>query len=54
MLWLTITPVTQLLKKEFDATVSKPKHLDLNGFYRLLKHKKNLILLMNFIRIDIG
>ena len=49
-----ITPVTQLLKTDFDATISKPSHLDLNGFYHLLKHQKYFILLMNSIRIDIG
>jgi len=39
-----LTPVTQLLKKDFDATISKLRHLDLNEFYYLLKHKKNFIL----------
>ena len=49
MAQLEVTPVTQLMKKDFDATISKPRHLDLNGFYYLLKHKKYFISLMNFI-----
>ena len=51
---LGITPVTQLLKKDLDATKSKPRHLDLNGLYYLLKHEKYFISLMNFIWIGTG
>ena len=47
-----LTPVTQLLRKELDATLSKPRYLDLNRFYYQLKYEKCFILLINFVSID--
>ena len=42
------------MRKELDATISKSRYLDLNGFYHQLKYEKCFILLINFVWIDKG